>query len=140
MAVTPYAPPLWRPALYALFTPLPLGCFTAALICDTRYLFSYQPFWTQAASWLIVFALLLAATPRLMSLGQVWPGRAVQHSVVQRRRFWLNALVRGLAIIHAFIHSRDARAVVPAGVVLSTLTVVALRIAHLDVATAARHR
>lgn len=119
-------------AVYELFNPLPIGFFAAALLFDVIYLYSQQIFWTQAASWLIAFGLFLAVIPRLINLVQVWftgsypPGSAV------KVHFWAWLVAIVLAIVNAFIHSRDAWAVVPAGVILSALTVILLTVANMQ--------
>jgi len=44
-----------------------------------------------------------------------------------------------LAIVNAFIHSRDAYAVVPLGVILSTLVVILLLLANVQLALRQRN-
>jgi uncharacterized membrane protein len=102
----------------SLLDPLPIGFFTAA----------------QAASWLIVFGLLIAIIPRLINLVQVWVGTSYPQSSAVKLHFWASALAIILSIFNAFIHSRDAFAVVPAGVTLSSLVVLLLLIANLQLA------
>ncbi|EOC0417236.1 DUF2231 domain-containing protein [Cronobacter malonaticus] len=121
-------------ALYELLNPIPLGFFTAAWIFDILYMKSYVQMWTDAASWLIAIGLVIAIIPRLISLGQIWPGRRHLHGPAQRLHFWLNLVAIVLAIFNAFIHSRDAYAVVPAGVILSTLVVVLMLLANVQLA------
>ena len=48
--------------------------------------------------------------------------------------FWANLLAIVLAIFNAFVHSRDAYAVAPAGVILSTLVVALLCLANIQLA------
>lgn len=121
-------------ALYELFNPLPTGFFVAAWIFDILYLKTFQIMWTDAASWLIAIGLLIAILPRLISLMQVWVTQ--RHSVTNAEKihFWLWLL----AIFNAFVHSRDAYAVVPLGVILSTAVVILLLIAHLQLALRTR--
>jgi len=121
-------------ALYELLNPIPTGFFVAAWIFDILYMKSAVTMWTDAASWLIAIGLVVAIIPRLISLGQVWPGRRHLHAPAQRLHFWLNLVAIVLAIINAFIHSRDAYAVVPAGVILSTLVVALLLLANVQLA------
>ncbi|CCJ84537.1 Membrane protein, putative [Cronobacter dublinensis 582] len=121
-------------ALYELLNPIPTGFFVAAWIFDILYMKSAVTMWTDAASWLIAIGLVVAIIPRLISLGQIWPGRRHLHGPAQRLHFWLNLVAIALAIINAFIHSRDAYAVVPAGVILSTLVVALLLLANVQLA------
>ncbi|CCJ75213.1 Membrane protein, putative [Cronobacter muytjensii 530] len=121
-------------ALYELLNPIPLGFFVAAWIFDIIYMKSFVLMWTHAASWLIAIGLVVAIIPRLISLGQMWPGRRHLHGPAQRLHFWLNLVAIVLAIVNAFIHSRDAYAVVPAGVILSTLVVALMLLANVQLA------
>ncbi len=116
--------------LFTLFEPLPLGFFFAAWLFDIIYLQTFVIMWTKSASWLIAIGLLLAIPPRIISL--VYLFRHADAS--EKTHFWLSLLAIVLAIVNAFIHSRDAYAVVPLGVTLSTLVVVLLLIANVQAA------
>nr|WP_318381709.1 DUF2231 domain-containing protein [uncultured Enterobacter sp.] len=126
--------PTFTVALYELFNPIPLGFFVAAWIFDIAYLKTFQVMWTDAASWLIALGLVMAVIPRLINLVQVWFGRTYPYSSAVKLHFWLNLLAVLLAIVNAFIHSRDAYAVVPLGVILSTLVVLLLLLANVQLA------
>ena len=116
-------------AVYAALEPLPFGFFAAALIFDAIYVRTANVMWTKGAAWLIAFGLLIAVIPRLVNLFEVWsrPGRADR---ADRLAFWLNAAAIVVAILNAFVHSRDAYAVVPAGLWLSIATVVLIAVAR----------
>lgn len=121
-------------AIYALLNPIPLGFFVAAWIFDIIYINSTEILWTRGASWLIAMGLVLAIIPRLINLVQVWVGTHYPQTSAVKIHFWLYALAIVLEIFNAFIHSRDAYAVVPAGVVLSTLAVGLMVIANVQLA------
>jgi uncharacterized membrane protein len=121
-------------ALYECLNPIPLGFFAAAWIFDIIYLQSYNPMWTKSASWLIAFGLIIAIIPRLINLVQVWVSTAWRHTSAVKVDFWANLLAIVLAILNAFVHSRDAYAVVPAGVILSTLVVLLICFANVQLA------
>ncbi|WLS80756.1 hypothetical protein Q3V30_09875 [Erwinia pyri] len=125
-------------ALYSLLNPVPLGFFVAAWIFDIIYVYSTEVFWTHAASWLIAFGLILAIIPRLINLVQVWVGHAYPQGSAVKLHFWAWLLAIVLAILNAFIHSRDAYAVVPAGVILSTLVVLLLLFSNVQYALRTR--
>ncbi|AEX54630.1 DUF2231 domain-containing protein [Rahnella aquatilis] len=125
-------------ALYELLNPVPLGFFVAAWIFDILYMKTFITMWTDAASWLIVFGLIIAIIPRLINLAQVWTGGKTPAGSPVKTHFWLNLLAVLLAIFNAFIHSRDAYAVVPMGVMLSTLVVVLLLLGNVQLALRAR--
>jgi uncharacterized membrane protein len=121
-------------ALYGLLDPIPYGCFAAALVFDILYLRTAVMLWDKAAAWLIVFGLLAAIVPRLVHLARVWITRGARSVPAERIAFWLHLLAIVAAIFNAFVHSRDAYAVVPAGVWLSVCTVVLMAAAHVLVA------
>ena len=120
--------------LYGLLNPIPFGCFVAALIFDIIYSRSAEILWDKAAAWLIVFGLLFAVVPRLINLAQVWITSRRTATSADKLDFWLNLLAIIAAIINAFVHSRDAYAVVPTGLWLSICTVALLSIGHIVVA------
>ncbi|AIX72581.1 hypothetical protein C3374_04370 [Pantoea sp. PSNIH4] len=121
-------------ALYEFLNPIPLGFFTAAWIFDIIYLNSPHPMWTKSASWLIAFGLIIAIIPRLINLVQVWVGVSWPQTSPVKIHFWANLLAIVLASFNAFVHSRDAYAVAPAGVILSTLVVALLCLANIQLA------
>ena len=121
-------------ALYGLLDPIPFGFFFAALIFDTIYARSAVMLWGKSAAWLITFGLLFAVIPRLINLVQVWITSRRTAVRSDKLDFWLNLFAIAAAIVNAFVHSRDAYAIVPAGVWLSACTVILLSVAHLVIA------
>lgn len=121
-------------AVFGLLDPIPFGCFVAALIFDIIYVRSADMLWDKGAAWLITIGLLAAVVPRLVNLAQVWiTGRQIA-TRADKLDFWLNLFAIVAAIVNAFVHSRDAYAVVPAGVWLSACTVGLLAIGHIVLA------
>jgi len=125
-------------AVYEWLNPLPYGFFTAALIFDIIYACNAEILWVQGASWLIAIGLILAIIPRLINLVQVWVGVSWPQTSAVKLHFWLNLFAIVLAIVNAFVHSRDAYAVVPQGVVLSAIVVTLLSIANILLAVGTR--
>lgn len=121
-------------AIYGLLNPIPFGCFVAALVFDIVYLRTANMLWDKGAAWLIVFGLLFAVVPRLVNLAQVWVTGRRNATRIDKLDFWLNLFAIVAAIINAFVHSRDAYAVVPAGVWLSACTVGLLAVGQLVMA------
>ena len=121
-------------SIYGLLNPIPFGCFVAALIFDTIYSNSAVMLWDKGAAWLIVFGLLLAVVPRLVNLTQVWITSRRTATRADKLDFWLNLFAIVVAVINAFVHSRDAYAVVPTGLWLSACTVTLLSVSHVLVA------
>jgi uncharacterized membrane protein len=118
-------------AIYELLNPVPYGFFIAALMFDIIYVRSAGILWTKSASWLIALGLIFAIIPRLINLYRVWFyfGKPTNSSV--KPHFWLNFLAIILAIINAFVHSRDAYAVVPHGLMLSVVVVALIGLANI---------
>mgnify|MGYP003295965511 CR=1 FL=1 len=121
-------------AVFGLLDPIPFGCFVAALIFDIIYVRTADMLWDKGAAWLITFGLLIAVVPRLINLVRVWITDRALATGADKLDFWLNLLAVLAAIVNAFVHSRDAYAVVPAGVWLSTCTVVLLSIGRIVMA------
>ena len=126
-------------ALYEVLNPIPFGCFVAALVFDIIYLRTAVIQWDKGAAWLIVFGLLFAIIPRLVSLAQVWITSRHIARRADRMDFWLNLLAIVAAIFNAFVHSRDAYASMPTGAWLSAFTVLLLAIGRISVAIQATH-
>ena len=112
--------------VYGLLNPIPFGFFVAALIFDVVYDRSADLMWNKGAAWLLAIGLLFAIVPRLINLVQVWITQRRHALLVHKLDFWLNLLAIAAAIVNSFVHSRDAYAVVPAGVWLSACTVILL--------------
>jgi len=121
-------------AIYGLFNPIPFGFFVAALIFDVIYAKSGEILWMKGAAWLIAIGLLFAIIPRLVNLVQVWITSRRTTAAAERLDSWLNLVAIVIAVVNAFVHSRDAYAVMPAGVWLSALTVLLLAVAHIVIA------
>lgn len=121
-------------ALYGLLDPIPFGFFVAALIFDVLYAQTAVILWGKAAAWLVTIALFIAIIPRLINLVQVWITSRRIATGIDRVDFLLNLAAIVAAIFNAFVHSRDAYAMVPAAVWLSAVTVILLAISHTLVA------
>ena len=121
-------------SIYGLLNPIPFGCFVAALIFDIIYSETAVMLWDKAAAWLIVCGLLFAVVPRLVNLAQVWVTSGQTATRTDKLDFWLNLVAIVVAIVNAFVHSRDAYAVVPTGIWLSVCTVILLSIGNIAVA------
>ena len=121
-------------AVFELLDPVPYGCFVAALVFDITYARTAEILWTKAAAWLIVLGLVVAILPRLINLWWTWGPSRRRPAGGERIAFWLNLFAVVAAIANAFVHSRDAYAVVPAGQWLSVLTVLLIAVARIVLA------
>jgi uncharacterized membrane protein len=113
-------------AAFDLLNPIPYGLFVGTLIFDIVYANTADVLWAKGAAWLVTVGLLFAIIPRFINLGHVWfPSRSARTSF-EKLDFWLNLLGIVAAILNAFVHSRDAYAIVPENVILSVVTVALL--------------
>jgi uncharacterized membrane protein len=122
------------PAVFELLNPIPYGLFVGTLIFDVTYMSTRNVFWGKGAAWLVTAGLIIAIIPRLLNLGHIWLQRRRAVSGIERADFCLNLLGIVAAIVNAFVHSRDAYAMVPENVILSVITVASLSVAHIIVA------
>lgn len=122
-----------RPAIavFSLIDPAPFGMFTAALVFDIVYARTGEMLWMKSAAWLIALGLVVAIIPRLINLVSVWFPRGRVVAATEKFAFLLNLLAIVAAIFNAFVHSRDAYAVIPAGVWLSAATVLLMGVAQI---------
>ena len=121
-------------AVFNVLDPIPFGFFVGALIFDVIYAQTGNVFWMKNAAWLVTLGLVFAIVPQLINLGVVWFSKRRVRSSGQVLNFWLNVVGIVAALINAFVHSRDAYAVIPAGVWLSVLTVSAMAIGRIILA------
>lgn len=121
-------------AAFNLLDPIPFGFFVATLIFDIIYARSANVLWVKGASWLVSMGLLFAIVPRLINLYFVWIDKRRVRTRGDTIDFWLNVVGIVAALLNAFVHSRDAYAVMPDALWLSALTVVALGIGRVILA------
>jgi uncharacterized membrane protein len=113
-------------SLFDLLNPIPYGLFVGTLIFDIIYAVTENVFWAKGAAWLVTVGLIFAIIPRFINLGHVWFGLRYAGKSRERLVFWLNLLGIIVAIVNAFVHSRDAYGMVPLNVILSVITVALL--------------
>lgn len=100
------------------FSALPL--FLGALLSDWAYASSYQVQWTNFASWLIAGGLVFAGVALLWAaLDVLLSSAARRHSGGLYLLLLLASVVVG--IFNALVHSRDAWAAMPTGLMLSVV-------------------
>ena len=121
-------------AVFNLLDPIPFGFFVGVLIFDVIYANTANVLWMKSAAWLVTFGLLFAIIPQLINLAVVWFSKRRIRSRGQVINFWLNVVAIVAALVNAFVHSRDAYAVIPDAVWLSILTVAAMGIGRIMLA------
>ncbi|MGJ7913917.1 DUF2231 domain-containing protein [Massilia sp. LXY-6] len=121
-------------AIFNLLDPIPFGFFVAVLIFDIIYAKTANVMWVKSAAWLVSIGLVIAIIPQLINLGRVWFGKHRVRTTGMTINFWLNVVAIIAALFNAFVHSRDAYAVIPAAVWLSIVTVLAMGIGRIILA------
>lgn len=105
----------------------PIVCFVGTWLSDIVYWKTAQMMWSNLSAWLLTVGLVISVFAVIAGLIDFSGDRRIR----ALRTAWIHGLGNGvalvLAIINAFVHSRDAyTSVVPTGLVLSTLTVLVL--------------
>jgi uncharacterized membrane protein len=132
--VTP-TPPLLA-SLNTVLRSFPIACFPLALVFDIAYLQTSNLLWLHFAEWLLFAGISMGALAFLVA--------AIDFLVSRRRRPWPVAILAIIALVLAFInnfaHTVDGwTAVMPMGLTLSVLTVLALLAAGIFATMGGRH-
>ena len=110
--------------IYSALLPIPIICFVGALIADLMYLRSPDQMWIDFAAWLLLAGLIAAGVAGVILIVETVRARRRTGALIAHFALLFAAFV--LEILNSFIHARDGwTAVVPAGLVLSILAVVA---------------
>lgn len=110
----------------ALLAPVPMVCFSGALLTDIAYLQSAEMQWANFSAWLLLFGMVFGGLAAVAAAILVVRRRTGRESDV-RVRIVGSIVVLILALFNNFVHSRDAwTSVVPTGLTLSALTVLAM--------------
>jgi uncharacterized membrane protein len=118
--------PTFHP-LHALLLAGAFPLFLGVLLTDFAYYQTFEIQWKNFASWLIVGALLFGGLALLWAIVETarvgWraPGRAIY--------FVLLALAWVLGLVNAFVHSGDAWASMPQGLVIALIDAVLVTLA-----------
>lgn len=122
------APRLLRPLhpLHAILLAFPLPLFLGALLSDFAYRASFHIQWANFSSWLIAGGLLVGGFAVLWALIDL-----VRSGTARRKRsaiyFVVLLAMWVLGFVNALVHSKDAFAIMPEALYLSTVvTVLAL--------------
>jgi uncharacterized membrane protein len=114
-----------RPSTYSVLVQFPVVCFTLTLLTDLAYWYTEYLMWQNFSSWLLFAGLVFAAFAVLAGLVDLLL-RTTAH-----RPTWPHIIgsliVLVLAFLNSLVHAGDGwTAVVPWGLALSALTVVAM--------------
>ena len=113
--------------IHPMLVSIPIACFVLTLLSDLAYAATANMQWANMSVWLLTVGLVVSIFVVLAGLIDFFGDRRIP----RLRDAWIhglgNALALIIAIINAFVHSRDAwTSVVPLGLLLSFLTVAIL--------------
>jgi uncharacterized membrane protein len=112
-------------AIHRMLVSFSAAYFTGALITDLVYLQMPDVMWERFSIWLITAGLIMAGLAAIAYVIDLAARRRIDRPVWPRVVGYALAVL--LALTNAFVHSRDGyTAVVPTGLTLSTLVVIAL--------------
>lgn len=108
--------------IHGILSAYPLALFTAALATDITYLNTANMQWANFSVWLIAGGLFMGVLAAIVGIVDA----IVNRGRGRARRPWFHSigtlLMMALALLNAFIHSRDAwTSVVPTGIILSVI-------------------
>jgi uncharacterized membrane protein len=113
--------------------------FVGALVTDLVYWLMPDVMWERFSIWLIMAGLVAAGLAVVAYVADLAGGRRIDRPLWPRAVGYALAVL--LALINAFVHSRDGyTAVVPTGLMLSGLVVAVLLLTASAAALANRHR
>lgn len=108
--------------IHPMLVPIPIVCFVGTLVTDIAYWSTANMQWANFSAWLLSIGLVASVFAGLAGAIDFFGDRTIR----RLRPAWIhasgNALALILAIVNAFVHSRDAwTSVVPAGLILSVI-------------------
>ena len=114
-------------SIHALLAPITFVCFLGTLVTDIVYWRTADMQWANFSAWMLTVGLIVAVFVVIFGLVDF----ALDRHVRALAGTWIHGLGTGaalvLAIINAFVHTRDAyTSVVPEGLILSVLVVLIL--------------
>ena len=114
-------------ALLPIVAPFPFACFAGALVTDLLYWQTPAVMWERFSIWLIFAGMIMAGVATVAALIDFARSKRIRTSMSAWPYALGGAIAFVLALINAFVHSRDAyTAVVPTGLTLSALVVAIL--------------
>ncbi len=126
-------PAAQRRPLYPALVPAAAAFFAAALVTDILYWRTARMTWETFSVWLITAGLLVSAAAAVVGIVDIARGRRLHALTPSWPRVLGDFLAVLLAILNAFVHSRDGyTSVVPTGLILSALVVLILLISRQD--------
>jgi uncharacterized membrane protein len=113
--------------IHPMLVPFPIACFFGAFVTDLAYWWTDNTQWETFSVWLLSAGMVMAGFAVVAGLIDFIGNKHIR----ALRPAWFhvvgNAIALVLSLINAFVHSRDGyTAVIPTGLILSTLVVLIL--------------
>ncbi len=117
-----------RVPIHTMLVHFPIVCFTGALVCDLAYVASAGHVqWTNFAQWLLAFGVGIGAIAAVFGAIDLFRSPRASRPVSSYWHFAGAATTLVLGLFNTLVHTRDGwTGVVPTGLTLSVLTVLAL--------------
>ena len=114
-------------SLHAMLVPFPFVCFVGTLVTDLAYWKTKDVLWEIFSDWLLTGGIAIAVLAVITGLIDFLGSRPVRAMRIALLHVVGNTIAMILAIVNAFVHSRDGyTAIVPTGLTLSLLVVLLL--------------
>ena len=122
----PPARPVGR-SYYATLAPFSATCFILTFFTDVVYWATQSYLWETVSVWLLTAGLIVGGFAIVAGLVDLVRSRRVLGLAQPWQRLLGHLVAFGLSLVNVFVHSRDGyTAVVPEGLLLSTLVVLVL--------------
>jgi uncharacterized membrane protein len=129
---------VFRPLRMSLMA-FAISCFVGTFLTDFAYAKTFDTMWANFSDWLLTTGLFVAAVAVLAGVLDFLAGWRTRNLRAVWMRATGEAAALAIAIVNAFVHGRDAyTAIVPTGIILSSIVVVVLLITTGVTATAHR--
>jgi len=113
--------------VHPALVPFPIAFFVGALVTDLAYWRTADMMWADFSIWLITAGLIMGAFAAIAGVIDFLGNRHIRRLSPAWAHALGNIVALGLALLNAFVHSRDAyTSVVPEGLLLSALVVIIL--------------
>lgn len=113
--------------IHPMLVPFPIACFVGTLLTDLAYWKTAEMQWANFSAWLLFAGLVMGVLAAIAGLIDFFGNRRIRDLSHAWFHMVGNVVVMILAFSNALVHSRDAwTSVVPAGLILSALTVLVL--------------
>ena len=106
--------------IHVILAAYPIACFTGAFLTDIVYANTYEMMWANFSIWLITVGVAMGLLAAIAGIADYLVHRNDRPRRSASPHTIGNALALLLALVNAFVHSRDAyTSVVPTGLILS---------------------